>query len=368
LITVIADDLTGAADAAVAFAMPAYVSLGADAPPLAVVAFDTDSRALPEAEAARRVHAAALAALRPASRLYKKIDSTLRGNAGSEIAAAVRAANEVRGKAVAIVCPAYPRTGRTVRGGRVLVHGVPPDDLPSVGDLLRAAGLNALRWRPGEAAPESANALVCDAEADDDLAAIARAGAALPHAVVWTGSAGLARHLTAALGLRAPAGPPLPKPAQGPVLTLVGSRAPMARAQAAALAESGAVEAIPLSAEAPAAVARALAAGRDVLVRIPEELEFEPARAGALAQALGHLAQVNAARIGGLVATGGDSARAALTALGAKGLYLVRELEAGVPLGVADGERPIPVVTKSGAFGDRDTLLRCHAALRRRTT
>jgi uncharacterized protein YgbK (DUF1537 family) len=206
---------------------------------------------------------------------------------------------------------------------------------------------------------------VCDAESDDDLADIARAGAALPQAVVWTGSAGLARHLRSALGLRTPAGPPLPEPAQGPILTLVGSRAPMARAQAAALAESGAVEAFSLGAAAE--IAAALEAGRDVLVRIPEELELDPARSAALAQALGHLAQLHAFRIGGLIATGGDSARAALTSLGAKGLYLVRELEPGVPLGIADCERPIPVVTKSGAFGDRDTLVRCHAALRGRT-
>jgi 4-hydroxythreonine-4-phosphate dehydrogenase len=247
------------------------------------------------------------------------------------------------------------------------VHGVPPDESLSVAGHLQAAGLNTARWSPGGAVPDDAQALVCDAESEADLEAIASAGAALPHHVVWAGSAGLARHLPAALGLRAPDRPGLPEPAQGPLLVLVGSRAAMARAQAAALVESGAVVAFSLAPGALPDLGPALDAGRDVLVRLPEELEFDPANSTALAQALGQLSRIHAARIGGLIAMGGDIARAALTALGAKGLYVVRELEPGVPLCVADCARPILAVTKSGSFGDRDTLARCHAALRGRT-
>jgi 4-hydroxythreonine-4-phosphate dehydrogenase len=42
----------------------------------------------------------------------------------------------------------------------------------------------------------------------------------------------------------------------------------------------------------------------------------------------------------------------------------VGEVEPGVPLGVADTPRPLPIVTKAGAFGGPATLVRCRSALR----
>jgi len=36
-----------------------------------------------------------------------------------------------------------------------------------------------------------------------------------------------------------------------------------------------------------------------------------------------------------------------------------------VPIGLADARRPLPVVTKAGAFGTPQTLQRCRAALKR---
>ena len=53
-----------------------------------------------------------------------------------------------------------------------------------------------------------------------------------------------------------------------------------------------------------------------------------------------------------------------LSALGAVGLRLVREIEPGVVLSTAEGGRPLPVVTKAGAFGTPETLIRCRAVLR----
>src|SRR4051794_19742776 len=119
-VTIIADDLTGAADCGIAFAvagLPTFVSFGgAQAQsPSRIVALDTDSRSLPPAAAMERAHAAARLACRSGSRtLYKKIDSTLRGNVGLEVAATFRAVSEARGAALVIFCPAFPGTGRTV--------------------------------------------------------------------------------------------------------------------------------------------------------------------------------------------------------------------------------------------------------------
>jgi uncharacterized protein YgbK (DUF1537 family) len=93
----IADDLTGACDAAVHFAMrgrPTMVpiAVGAELADAAVIAVSTDSRDL-EPAAARDAISAAAASLPIGSPsiLFKKIDSTLRGHIGVEITAALTA-------------------------------------------------------------------------------------------------------------------------------------------------------------------------------------------------------------------------------------------------------------------------------------
>ena len=57
-----------------------------------------------------------------------------------------------------------------------------------------------------------------------------------------------------------------------------------------------------------------------------------------------------------LVLTGGDTAVRVARALGATGIQLEGEVEAGVPVGTLVGPRPYRVVTKAGGFGDPDTL------------
>ena len=87
-----------------------------------VIAADTDTRRLAPADAAKRTASAWQTLRAPGRRLYKKIDSTLRGNWAAEVAALTRIAGP------AIVTPAFPATGRTVRDGRVFVRGVPLED------------------------------------------------------------------------------------------------------------------------------------------------------------------------------------------------------------------------------------------------
>src|SRR6266511_2397722 len=97
VVTIIADDLTGACDTGCLFAGPGPVGvLAAPALPAAdsgvitpVVTVDTESRALPPREAAAAIHAAArsLGGRLADGRVFKKIDSTLRGAAGVELTA-----------------------------------------------------------------------------------------------------------------------------------------------------------------------------------------------------------------------------------------------------------------------------------------
>jgi uncharacterized protein YgbK (DUF1537 family) len=161
------------------------------------------------------------------------------------------------------------------------------------------------------------------------------------------------------------------------VLALVGSRSSIAREQAQALTGSPDIESFTLDPDllargeegagwhrARAAIERALSSGRDVLLVIELGENVDLRRGPLLAAGLGRLAAAHAGMIGGLIATGGDIARAALGAMGAGGLHLLGEVEPGVPIGLTDTARPLRVVTKAGAFGTKATLQRCRMALK----
>ena len=121
-IGIVADDLTGAGDTAVQFVRAGWqteLRLRPAMTPAAtfadVVAVTTDSRNQTAQEAAGSV-SAAVKQLRETgvTHLYKKIDSTLRGQIRAEVHAALDAWAPA---AVAVVCPAFPAAGRTVSDG-----------------------------------------------------------------------------------------------------------------------------------------------------------------------------------------------------------------------------------------------------------
>jgi uncharacterized protein YgbK (DUF1537 family) len=72
-----------------------------------------------------------------------------------------------------------------------------------------------------------------------------------------------------------------------------------------------------------------------------------------------------ACALGGLILTGGDTARAVSSRLGVTGIRLLDELEPGVALGELPGFRNLPMITKAGGFGHPDTLLNASRTLRR---
>ncbi|HEX6710186.1 MAG TPA: four-carbon acid sugar kinase family protein [Rubrobacter sp.] len=385
-IAVIADDLTGAADTGVQLVRAGYrtavffrPSEGPD--DLDAVSFDTDSRAMPAGFAAKRVLEAAHVA-REARVVYKKLDSTLRGNVAAELAAALGAAR----RDLAVVAPAFPTAGRTTVGGTQLVNGVPVDEtemrkdpstpvreanvptllsdaFSSVGTLSAEDLAHPERVRR---ALEDYECVVADAERDEDLEALVRA-VPDPALVLWAGSAGLAL----ALGRVYP-GPhageaDAPSTPVSPVLVVIGSLSGVAREQLRQLvAEYGEV-AVPVGTGGAGALESTVAAVREALagracavVHSPEERSKDPV--------LGPLAEV-AARLseeelfGGLVLTGGDTAVRVARRLGASGIRLGGEVEAGVPVGTLIGPGPYPVVTKAGGFGGPDTLVGAVEAL-----
>ena len=127
---VIADDFTGACDVAVQFKKQGLETvvltdvdlLGSFKGVFDVVVVDTETRNFSSEDAYRKVRRAVKILRRNNVKLvYKKIDSTLRGNIGAEINAVM---DELKDKAV-IVTPAFPDQKRTVINGQLLVNGIP---------------------------------------------------------------------------------------------------------------------------------------------------------------------------------------------------------------------------------------------------
>src|SRR5258706_2475008 len=123
---IIADDLTGAADTAVQFVRAGWeteLQLRGRSSAAQAIAVTTESRGWPARESAEAV-SAAVTRLRDANvtHLYKKIDSTLRGQLRAEVHAVVETWSP---RATAVVCPAFPAMGRTVVNGYLRVNGVP---------------------------------------------------------------------------------------------------------------------------------------------------------------------------------------------------------------------------------------------------
>lgn len=207
----VADDMTGAADTGSPFAERGYSSciwLYGHEPafPCDVPVLETSSRHCPPDLAYRRVREAIERHRRPGDRVFKKLDSTWKGNLGAEL----RALHDAT-RAEVILAPAHPRMGRTLHQGMLLVHGVPAGlHLPSV---LRQQGLDAPSWLH-----------IVDSIED------------VPDAEAYAGSGGLAQNLAATLPAReaAPVND-LPRP----VTVIIGSDNETTRRQRDRLIESG---------------------------------------------------------------------------------------------------------------------------------
>lgn len=428
LAAVLADDLTGAnATGALLSALGLRVTVQMEpvpgagtvparrgTPPEALV-LSTASRLLPPEEAGHAVARAAERVLAERPRLFgKRIDSTLRGNLGAEIDAALKAWQEAwKGdgrRPRALVAAAYPAAGRTVRGGRLYVHGRLLEETEAAAgastpvgrsdvagriaeqcrrplavlelEAIRGARVEGLARRLERLAGE-AEVLVADAESDEEIDLLAQAVHFLeetgsdrgPFLLVDPGPV-LAARARAALeaGRRRP-----------PVLVVAGSVAPLALEQAervarrleapvvhfdvarflgqpeeygrrAAAAVGRAVRGVTRRHRLPAVVVRTARRGEDRLDLAPEQA-LRVARG--LGELVGHVA--SAAALGGLVLTGGEVAAAACRALGASRLEPVDAVE---PLAVharlADGPyRGLSLCTKGGLAGDGESLVRC---------
>lgn len=308
-ILVLADDLTGALECG-ALLEGAVVTLGAP-PETGAAVVDTETRHASPGEAAARVRT--LAQYFPAELIYKKTDSTLRGNIGAELAALPPLRIHY--------APAYPRLGRTVRGGRLYVDGVPLEQTAFARDPLdpvtegRVARVLERQGAPLE------RIVIHNGETEACLERAAGAVLAEAPPRLAAGPAALLGVLACRLGL---ARQPAELPRVPECLVINGSAHPASLAQ----------------------MAQAEAAG-----------VFDGHwRAGTAAEAAG--------AAGALLVFGGDTAREVIRQFGDPWLFPFAEPLPGVVASWFDhsGSRRL-LITKAGGFGRPDLIVRLREIL-----
>ena len=366
-----------------------------------VLSIDCNTRHLSPTEAAARVTDIMRSPLlqEPDQLVFKKVDSTLRGNIGSELRVMLDERRAVSSnRIVAVMAPAFPAGGRTTADGHQLLRGIPLDEteiwrhngLSGVAHLptmLRQAGLSTSLVNLGRVRsnPDSLHAdmlqlatqtdvIICDVETDDDLSAIAHASLALGRETIWAGSAGLAYQFPYAARLT-PSTPPIEQPEFpiGPILFVVGSMSSVSHRQARALENATPVTPIHILPsvliEGPSQPSWQMFAGRihdslqsgnDTLIVLDANEWVDLQKRRRLTDALGLMLVPHVSLVGALVATGGETARAILDGLGIASLFMLGELERGLPFSFAHvDDRSLPLLTKAGAFGSQETLVSC---------
>jgi len=340
-VRILADDLTGACDSAVAFAnahSSVRVWLGASATTRAaepVQAFNTASRELTNDLASTAVCDAVIKLHRSAedTLLFKKIDSCARG----AIAAEVLAAHRTLGTAAVLLTPSFPAAGRTVRNGILHIQNegngraaiallslFPPDMHAHIAHVRHTEEVHI-------ALALGKTILLCDATEQAELESLAALD--IPN-LLYAGSSGLAHALASTRSLRTAS--PAIIPHCDIALTICGTQHPITQQQMEHFDAT-----LPLS---PRLRILAASAYADAILEA-----FDRDRPEAL------------------VLTGGDTALLVLTTLGAHSILVRGEFAPGIPWGIVQGGRANGriVVTKSGGFGNIATLTDIIHTLRR---
>ena len=400
---IIADDLTGATDTGIQFekrGIPTTVlveppersvsRMGADA----ALSVNACSRELAPRDAGGRTRTVCRQlGLQSTDTVIKKVDSLMRGNPPEELEAVL----EATGRRLALVAPSFPAMGRTVENGRLrLPDGTEKDLIALFMDRctvpLRHIPLSELRAGESRLAAELSQLegpQIClfDAVTERDLALVAQIGNALEAQPVYCGSAALA----AALPIFSRPHPKVPWRGARKILVVTGSRKRETARQVQRLEETCGIHTVRMNPdrllEGPD-TQEILAAAEALTELLRTEpgaiLTFESlfcSQTGfdddnvsvrqfgkRLARKLGRvLEDLDPALYDGLVLVGGDTAVEVCHSLHATRIRLLEEVQCGAPAGLMDDgpSMGLPIVTKSGAFGEEDTLVRAWNYLRR---
>lgn len=320
--------------------------------------------------------------------VFKKVDSTLRGNIAEE----VKAVCEVYEPELIIFAPAYPSNDRITKDGIQFMNGVPvsqteigrdpkkpvlEDNIVKIlqsGFVENVLHISLQQLRNGEIDFSNIKVLTFDAVEDENLVDIVKYIDKSNKKVLWVGSAGLANAIMEVyIPLK-------------PVLAVVGSISGVSGEQVR-FAESKSAKVVKVDVAKMLknndicsiiqSAVNILEQGQDAIVvssyireeyeesiRVGKELGMTKEEVSTFAQAiLGQVTEkiLNRVEVSGLFLTGGDTAIEVIQRLGARGTKILKELAAGIPLiklkgGAYDGTT---AVTKAGAFGEIHALDYC---------
>jgi len=418
-LAVVADDLTGANDTGVQYAKHGLETaiitkseyLERVAERVDVIVMDTESRADRAEVAYSKVRKVVEILLRLGiDVIYKKVDSTLRGNLGAELDAIM----DISKTETAAFVPAFPANGRITVGGYQLVNQVPlgltevskdpltPMRESHVPTILMAQTKRTVVHIPLSRLTDSEDLedelkrirdgkggiVVIDAATQSDLKTIAIALDRVGLARVVCGSAGLAEEMPGALGVVT----------SKPVILISGSVSEVTMRQLRRVSENKGVPPITLDTKhilmmrerkeeeivrVLGIVKTQLKDGMDCVVtsaisrenvendlRLGRSLGLSNAEIDAeIVTTLGEVVKrISPRTISGIVLTGGAIAVGVLKAIEAYGIMSIEEVTRGIPMGQIMGGPfdGLGVVTKAGAFGNDDTMIVCIEQLKRR--
>ncbi|HIU65005.1 MAG TPA: four-carbon acid sugar kinase family protein, partial [Candidatus Avacidaminococcus intestinavium] len=345
------------------------------------VVLDTESRVITPEAAYSKVKKATEDALKENvyEFVYKKVDSTLRGNIIPEIKAMVDAFQPE----LVVFAPAFPRAGRTTENGIQKVDGTPllatemvkdprnPIKYDDLGKMLR----EELQIKPTHHNLEelrSRNLRIesgyhtFDAIYSKDMQLIAQVVMQSEKRTLWIGSAGLAEGFFKE------------KYPNNPVLAIMGSVSENSMEQMA-YADKHNVPIVEIDMREllkgaswtiyQKEAVTILQSGKDVIVtaarskeKLSEVLKYA-AQQGVSANKLSAMTKkmfgeltrgiLEETKVSGMFLTGGDTAISIINELGAQGSRIESEVLTGFVLSRLDGGLydGLPVITKAGAFG-----------------
>lgn len=397
LYLIIADDLTGALDTTVAFAdrglrcevalSTEFVESIIDAE---VIGCNAQTRTLSAEQAAKNTTSITQKFVELGfTNLYKKIDSTLRGNIGSETIATL----DSRLFDIAIICPTFPDMNRTVENGVLNIGGLSHIDssseiihLPSlleeqtnehIGHLLLSEvteGAETIEHRISNLFSENIRIIACDAATDSNLNTLIEAAERSSYRILLVGSGGLAsvmasRTVRNTFATRSGGFDCI----AGPVLTVCGSLNELSQRQIHQLGAN--TTTVELSAQSDTTIDQQIietctseiANGCDVVLTwddpIGIALVIESAQSAL--EFVSRIATVASAIVrdvkpAGLVLVGGETAYLTLKMLQATSIEVLGEALNGIPVGVVKGgvADSVTLTTKAGGFGDENAVLK----------
>lgn len=407
---IIADDFTGANDTAVQFSKKKLKSMvitntdefDRSLKNCDVLVMDTESRYDDRNTAYDKTYSAGEKAKKTGVEfVYKKLDSTMRGNIGAEISG-VMDAMKIK---YAIIAPALPSNGRVTKDGNIYVRGIllsetevtedpkNPVNESSIASILSRqtnkkteviihdivrSGRQVLIKKVSRCMEAGTQLIVIDAESRDDLDIIASMVSVFNEKILFVGSSGLAEFLPNYLYRQ--------KKTKSSIV-VAGSVSEITRKQIAYAKEKLSVNIIDLDVENLFSdkktseknrilnlVRDYTKGGKDLIIRSADSKDMmkNSIEAGKkygknarevsdiVVSFLGELTRhiMNTISINGIMFVGGETTIKAAQHLNITGTVIQDEVLPGVPYGYfnEDKYRDITIVSKAGSFGDENAI------------